>query len=106
MFISAQDYISRYSGQLVNSSHFIEMYYEKFQDSTTPQAELVQTWLHSPGVPTSHIDNLLIIKDLRSNDLYIDVLESFKEIKDLILIMKKEEVKECYLGQVLRYVKL
>ena len=82
------------------------MYYEKFQDRTTPQAELVQTWLHSPGVPTSHIDNLIIIKDIRSNDLYIDVLESFKEIKDLILKMKKKKVKECYLEQVLRYVNL
>ena len=76
------------------------MFYEKFKVSTT-QEDLVRTWLHSPGVP-SQIDNLNIIKNIRNNDHYTDVMESFKEITDLILKVKRRKVKDCSLEQELR----
>ena len=98
--ITFQDYISRYSGQLVNSGHFIGMFYDRFNVSTT-QEDLVRTWLHSPGVP-SQIDNLNIIKNIRNNDHYIDVMESLKEITDLTQKMKRSKVKNCSLEHELR----
>ena len=79
------------------------MFYEKFKDRTTTLTEddLVQTWLHSPGVPTQ-IKNLSIIKYIESNDYYIDVLEAFKEITDLMKTSKKKKLKEYSLEQDLR----
>ena len=104
-FALMKDYISRYYGQLVNSSHFIKMFYEKFNVTTTLTTEddLIQTWLHSPGVPTQ-INNLNIIKHIGRNDYYIDVLEAFKEITDLIQTLKKKKLKDCSLEQDLRWL--
>ena len=78
------------------------MFYGKFRaHSPVPQTELVQTWLHSPGVPT-HIQHLEIIKDIRNNDLYIDVLEAVKEIEYISNKIKVKKLKECCLEQELR----
>ena len=78
------------------------MFYEKFRASTpVPQTELVQTWLHSPGVPT-HIEHLQIIKDIRNNELYVDVLEAVKEIEFISDKIKLKRLKECSLEQELR----
>ena len=97
-----EDYISRYYGQLVNSSHFIKMFYEKFKVAT-PLTDLTRTWLHSPGVP-AEINNLNIIKDIGSNHFYIDVLDAFKEVTDLIQSLKKKKLRECSLEQDLRFI--
>ena len=78
------------------------MFYEKFKVTTTiTEDSLIQTWLHSPGVP-AQINHLNIIKNIGHNDFYIDVLEAFKEITDLIQILKKKKLKECSLEQDLR----
>ena len=77
------------------------MFYERFRVAT-PLTDLTQTWLHSPGVPTE-INNLNIIKHIESNHYYIDVLDAFKEITDLIQTFKKKRLKECSLEQDLRW---
>ena len=86
----------------MNSSHFIKMFYEKFKVET-PLTDLIKTWLHSPGVPTE-INNLNLIKSIESNDYYIDVLEAFKEVTDLIQTLKKKKLRECSLEQDLRWL--
>ena len=88
-----QEYIRAYSRQLVDSSHFINMFYEKYGDRILlSKEELKREWLHSPGVP-EQCSQLLILN--RSNcDLYLEVVEAFKDVTDSIKIWSKKRKKD------------
>ena len=78
-FSLLKNYITTYFGQLVSSTHFIDMFYSIF-DKNIPvsKSELIKTWLHSPGVP-EEIAGLDIL-NVRRNNLYSEVSEAYAEI--------------------------
>ena len=69
------------------------MFYEKYGDRILlSKEELKREWLHSPGVP-EQCSQLLILN--RSNcDLYLEVVEAFKDVTDSIKIWSKKRKKD------------
>jgi len=82
-----QQYISKYMGQLVNSTHFIRLFCEMFPseclENDITVDWLVSTWLHSSGMPTQILQ--LRCLDMSRNALYSQIDEFFSEV--------------CYLNQ-------
>lgn len=88
-----QDYIERYRGQLVNSDHFIDMVYQKFGDKIPEtQTDLKQDWLHSPGIPDK-VRGLTILQ-VEATPAYLEVLDCYKEISELIREHKKRQQRK------------
>ena len=88
-----QEYIRAYSRQLVDSSHFINMFYEKYSDRIIlSKQELKREWLHSPGVPEQC--SQLLILNTSNCDLYLEVVEAFKDVTDSIKIWSKKRKKD------------
>ena len=78
-----KNYISTYFGQLVSSTHFIDMFFSKFcQITDICKSKLMRTWLHSPGIPQEL--EVLGILDVRRNDPYREVSEAYREIYEAI----------------------
>ena len=79
-FDLVKDYITTYFGQLVSSTHFIDLFYLKFHSITDmiSKGKLIQTWLHSPGIPQEMA--ALNIINANKNALYSEVSEAYKEI--------------------------
>merc|ERR1719483_410293 len=74
-----KDYIIIYFGQLVSSTHFIDLFYSKFSKILNiSKSALISTWLHSPGIP-KEMEGLSTL-DVTRNNLYTEVSEAYKEI--------------------------
>ena len=71
-------YIRTYYGQLVSSTHFIDLFYSTFPQVSVSKAELVQAWLHSPGIP-QEMEGLSII-NVKRNNLYSEVSDAYREV--------------------------
>lgn len=85
-----KNYISTYFGQLVSSTHFIDMFFAKFcQITDISKEKLMRTWLHSPGIPRE-LEELGIL-DVRRNDLYREVSEAYREIYDAVHKLKEKK---------------
>ena len=92
-FDLVREYILTYFGKLVNSTHFIEMFYSQFPNvSESSKDKLIQTWLHSPGIPGEL--TALNILDSQKNCLYSEVSEAYKDIHVACRVQKK---KSCEL---------
>ena len=73
----------------MNSSHFINMFYEKYQNKLKIEKQnLTRTWLHSAGLP-QEVSNLEILQ-IRNSSLFIEVEEAHKEIYDNLKYHKKK----------------
>ena len=69
------------------------MFYERYGGRILlSKGELKREWLHSPGVPEQC--SQLLILDTSSCDLYLEVVEAFKEVTDAIKISSKKRKKD------------
>ena len=84
-----QDYVNVYHGQLVDSSHFINMFYERFEHLMTCSKErLVQDWLHSPGIPAGLHEMELLQK--HKSRLFAETCDSYKDFIAKVTKAKKK----------------
>ena len=84
-----QDYVNVYHGHLVDSSHFINMFYERFEHLMTCSKEiLVQDWLHSPGIPAG-MHEIELLQKHRSS-LFAETCDSYKDFISNVTKAKKK----------------
>ena len=60
----------------MSSTTFLDLYLSRHPDCGLDRAELLHSWLHSPGLPAA-LPGLNIL-DLSSNSLYREVGEAFR----------------------------
>ena len=99
-----QEYVGFYHGQLVDSSHFINMFYERFgYIMSCSKEKLILDWLHSPGIPAG-LEELKILQKQKCS-LYIETCDSFQEFADnMQRSRKKRKIKADKPKNILRFV--
>ena len=89
MISTLQEYVRAYHGQLVDSSHFINMFYGRFEHLMTCSKEkLVRDWLQSPGIPAG-LHKMELLQTQRSQ-LYAETCDSYKDFVANVTKSKKK----------------
>ena len=94
-------YIDLYSGKLVNSSHFKELYFATFPHLQEVEQE-VQSWLLTPGLPRQ-VNNLEVLDMAKKSLLHREVMDHYAEIIHLNSKKRGKKSKTEFVLEPLEY---